>query len=76
MPSNRFDEISRIVLEGRTAAGFMIVQCMEGTVEFRAMGRTQRLTPGTMMYLPDGEPHALSAASDALLLITLLLHRA
>ena len=64
------------VLEHRTAAGFMIVQCLEGSVEFRALGRSQHLAPGTMMYLPDGEPHALTAWSDALLLVTLLLHRA
>ncbi len=64
------------VVREHTAAGFMIVQCIEGSVDFRALGKTQQLTPGTMMYLPAGEAHALTALSDALLLITLLLHRA
>jgi len=63
------------VVDTHTAAGLMVVQCLEGTVEFTALGRTQRLTPGSMLYLPDHEPHALKALSDTLLLITILLHR-
>ncbi len=63
------------VLDCRTAAGLMIVQCLEGSAEFRALGRTLHLTPGTMMYLPDGEPHALTALADTLLIVTLMLHR-
>jgi len=58
-----------------TAAGLMVVQCIEGTVDFTALGATQRLTPGKMLYLPDREPHGLTAITDALLLITILLHR-
>ncbi len=58
-----------------TAAGTLVVQCLEGTIEFTALGRTQKLTPGTMLYLPDHEPHSLKALSEALLLMTLLLHR-
>ena len=63
------------VVDTHTAAGLMVVHCLEGTVEFTALGRTQRLTPGSMLYLPDHEPHALKAVSDTLLLITILLHR-
>ncbi len=63
------------VVGTHTAAGTMVVQCLEGTVEFTALGKTQKLTPGTMLYLPDHEPHALKAVSEALLLLTLLLHR-
>jgi len=63
------------VVDAHTAAGLMVIQCLEGTVEFTALGRTQQLGPGTMLYLPDHEPHALKALSDTLLLITLLLHR-
>lgn len=58
-----------------TAAGLMVIQCLEGTVEFTALGKTQQLTPGTMLYLQDHEPHALKALSNTLLLITILLHR-
>jgi quercetin dioxygenase-like cupin family protein len=64
------------VVDTHTAAGLMVVQCLEGTVEFTSLGKTQKLTPGTMLYLPDHAPHALRALSDAQLLITILLHRA
>ena len=63
------------VVDTHTAAGLMVIQCLEGTVEFTALGKTQQLTPGAMLYLPDHEPHALKALSDTLLLITILLHR-
>ena len=63
------------VVDVHTAAGLMVVQCLEGTVEFTALGKTGLLTPGTMLYLPDREPHGLKAVTGALLLITILLHR-
>ena len=63
------------VLDSHRAAGLMVVQCLEGTVELMALGKTRQLTPGTMLYLPDHEPHALKALSDTLLLVTILLHR-
>ena len=62
-------------VQEHTAAGLMIVQCLEGTVAFSALGRTQTLTRGDMIYLADGAPHALSALADSSLLVTLLLHR-
>jgi quercetin dioxygenase-like cupin family protein len=64
------------VVAPHSAAGLMVVQCLEGTAEFTALGKTQQLTPGTMLYLSDHEPHALKAVDDTLLLITILLHRA
>lgn len=63
------------VVDTHSAAGLMVVQCLEGTVDFTALGITRRLTPGTMLYLADSEPHALKALTDALLLITIVLHR-
>jgi len=63
------------VVDTHTAAGVMVVHCLEGTVDFTALGKTQAMTPGTMLYLPNHEPHSLKAVSDALLLITLLLDR-
>lgn len=64
------------VIREHAASGLMIAQCLEGVVEFEARGLVQRLTAGTMVYLPDGEPHALKALEDASLLVTVLLHRA
>ena len=63
------------VVDTHTAAGLMVVQCLEGAVEFTALGNVRQLTPGTMLYLPDHEPHGLKALRDTLLLITILLHR-
>ena len=62
-------------VDTHTAAGTMIVQCIDGTVDFTALGRTQRLEPGSMLYLDDGEPHGLTAVTDTRLLITILLRR-
>ncbi|MCC7326867.1 MAG: cupin domain-containing protein [Burkholderiales bacterium] len=64
------------VVQEHTAAGLMIVQCLEGAVEFEAKGRVQELIAGRMLYLADQEPHALKALEDSSLLVTLLLHRA
>jgi quercetin dioxygenase-like cupin family protein len=63
------------VVGTHAAAGLMVMQCLQGTVEFTALGKTHELTPGAMLYLPDAEPHALKARDDALLLVTILLHR-
>ena len=62
-------------VQEHTAAGLMIVQCLEGAVAFTALGRTQTLTRGDLLYLADGEPHSLAALADSSLLVTILLHR-
>jgi quercetin dioxygenase-like cupin family protein len=64
------------VVNEHIAAGRMMIQCIEGVVEFEALGRVQILVAGTLLYLSDGEPHALKALKDSSLLVTLLLHRA
>jgi len=63
------------VIQEHEAAGLMIIQCLEGSVEFEAQGRVQELVAGSMLYLPDREPHALKAREDSSLLVTILLHR-
>lgn len=63
------------VIQEHAAAGLMIVQCLEGAVEFEAQGRVQKLVAGSMLYLRDREPHALRACEDSSLLITIFLHR-
>ena len=62
-------------IQEHTAAGTMVAQCIEGAIAFTAQGRTQTLSPGDLLWLEDGEPHSLSALSDASLLVTILLHR-
>jgi quercetin dioxygenase-like cupin family protein len=63
-------------VQEHTSAGLMIVQCLEGSVEFTALGRTQTLKTGDMLYLADDEPHSLKALADSSLLVTIMLHRA
>lgn len=62
-------------VQEHAAAGLMVLQCLEGAIDFTAMGRTQRLAAGRMLYLADGVPHALTAVEDASLLITIVLNR-
>lgn len=63
------------VIQEHAAAGLMIIQCLEGVVEFAAQGRVQEMVPGTMLYLADREPHSLKALEQSSLLVTVLLHR-
>ena len=72
-------ELIRLVVpEGKTiplhrAPGEITVQCLEGRVAFTAEGRTQELASGQLLYLAEGEPHALKGIENASLLVTLLL---
>lgn len=63
------------VVPEHVASGLMIIQCLEGVVEFEAQGRVQEMVAGTMLYLSDREPHALKAREQSSLLVTVLLHR-
>lgn len=53
--------------------GDMILQCLEGRVEFMAVGKTQTLEAGQMFYLPKHESHSVKGLEDASLLVTILL---
>jgi len=69
-----------ILLAGKTtpehtAAGAITIQCIEGAVQLDALERSQVLYPGSLVYLVDAEPHAVTALEDSVLLITVLLHR-
>jgi quercetin dioxygenase-like cupin family protein len=55
------------------AKGEIIVQCLEGRVEFTAFGKTQDLEGGKLLYLPTGEPHTVKGIENASLLLTILL---
>ena len=74
-------ELIRLVLAAgkelptHDAPGEIIVQCLEGRVAFTADGKTQELTPGQMLYLAAGEPHAVKGIENSSLLVTLLLPR-
>jgi quercetin dioxygenase-like cupin family protein len=55
------------------AKGEIVVQCLEGKVAFTALGKTQTLEAGQLLYLPTGEPHTVKGVADASLLLTVLL---
>lgn len=73
-------EIIRMVLPaGKKIAehhvkGEISVQCLKGAVDFSINGQMKSLTEGDLVYLSGGEPHALSAVTDAVLLVTIILN--
>jgi quercetin dioxygenase-like cupin family protein len=74
-------EVFRLVLAAgkvapvHKASGAITIQCLEGAVELEAHGQMQILRAGNMVYLSDGEPHAVKAVDDSSLLVTVLLRR-
>lgn len=72
-------EVIRMVVPARKeipthqGKGDLILQCLEGRVEFTAVGKTQTLEAGQMFYLPKHESHSVKGLEDASLLVTLLL---
>ena len=74
-------EIIRLVLPAgkniatHSAAGQIIVQCIEGQVSFTTMGNDRILTTGDLLYLSPGEPHSVKSLDDSSLLLTILFSR-
>jgi quercetin dioxygenase-like cupin family protein len=54
------------------APGEITVHCLEGRIAFTALGQTQELTAGRLVFLPAGEPHSLVCVEDASFLLTIL----
>lgn len=52
--------------------GPITVHCLKGTIEFTAMGATQELSSGHLLYLMPGEPHSLTAVEDSVVLLTII----
>jgi quercetin dioxygenase-like cupin family protein len=55
------------------APGEITVQCLEGKIAFTALGKTEELSAGQMLYLTAGEPHSVKCIQDASFLLTILL---
>jgi quercetin dioxygenase-like cupin family protein len=49
------------------------IQCLIGVIELRVGRCTHRLGAGSLVYLAAGERHSLTALSDSVLLITMVL---
>tara|TARA_R110002111_G_C6004047_1_gene373556 strand:- start:207 stop:629 length:423 start_codon:yes stop_codon:yes gene_type:complete len=59
-------------LPNHTAPGVLVVQCLEGRVVFKWLGKTHELTPGQLLHLPHAEPHAVECLETAALLLTII----
>ena len=75
--AERVELVRLVVQAGREipshqAPGDLIVQCLEGEVTFTALGKTSKLRPGELVYLPARVPHSLKAKFDSSLLVTMV----
>jgi len=61
------------VIAEHKAKGEIVVYCLEGRIEFTALGKTQTLAAGQLLYLPRNEPHSVKGIENASLLLTVLL---
>lgn len=60
-------------IEEHKTKGELVVHCLEGRVAFTALGKTQNLEAGKLLYLPTGEPHSVKGIENSSLLLTVLL---
>jgi len=71
-------EVMRVIMpQGKSipvhsVPGELTLQCLEGTVEVQALGRTLTLEQGQMIYLEGNTPYALLAPRNASVLMTVL----
>ena len=74
-------EVMRLVMPaGKTmpshwVKGEVTIHCLEGEIDLTAHGRTQRMKADQMVWLEGGIDHALTAVSNASLLLTIVLHK-
>lgn len=57
------------------APGEIIAQCLEGKIAFTALGKTEELEAGQLLYLAAEEPHSVKCIEDTSFLLTILLNR-
>ncbi len=71
-------EIARLVIPAgkvipdHKVSGPIIVHCIQGRINFTAMGMTQKLNNGQLLYLQSSEPHSLEGIEDSVILLTIL----
>jgi quercetin dioxygenase-like cupin family protein len=71
-------ELVRLVLPAgkefadHKVSGPCVIHCVTGEVECPAMGKIQALTSGQLLYLMPGEPHAVRAVVDSVVLLTIV----
>lgn len=71
-------ELARLVFSAgeefpnHKVAGPVVVHCINGEIEFTAMGETQNLKPDQLVYLMPDESHSIYAIADAVVLLTII----
>jgi quercetin dioxygenase-like cupin family protein len=71
-------ELARLVIPAgkeiptHKVSGPIIVHCLDGKIEFTAMGTTQVLISGQLLHLLPDEPHSLKAVEDSVVLLTII----
>jgi quercetin dioxygenase-like cupin family protein len=71
-------EVARLVIPAgkefreHQVSGPITVHCVEGSISFTALGVTQDLTAGQLLYLEPDEPHSLIGITDAVVLLTII----
>ncbi|AMV27645.1 Cupin domain protein [Gemmata sp. SH-PL17] len=75
--ADRLEVIRLVMAAGKelaehNAPGEITVHCLEGKIAFTALGKTQELTAGRVLYLGGGEPHSVRCLEDASFLLTLV----
>ena len=60
------------VIPNHKVSGPITVHCINGKVDFTAMGATQELRSGQLLYLMPGEPHSLEAVEDSVILLSII----
>ena len=71
-------ELVRLVLPAgkeipnHKVSGPITVHCINGRIEFTAMGATQELSQGELLHLTPGEPHSVKAIENAVVLLTII----
>ena len=53
-------------------SGPIVVHCIDGEIEFVAMGATKVLKPGQLLYLMPDEPHSIRSITDSVVLLTII----
>jgi quercetin dioxygenase-like cupin family protein len=56
-----------------SVAKTVTLQCLEGCVAITAMGQTQELRAGQILYLEGGQEHSLKGLEDTAILLTILM---
>lgn len=75
--TDEFEAIIMNLAAGETipphaVAGPIIVQCIEGSIDFPVDGSSRMMRAGDWMYLQGGTKHAVEAKENARLLVTIL----